>query len=482
MIEHRNVMREMEGNAIGNASGKEQEMTMRREVQELHDENENLRKQLVRLKKDYEEQMDVKEEENKNTRNEIKVITKKLNWHHYKTKTLEKDLRTMDRSNQIWKDMCEAHAPHPNDDVKNENMRCQREIEKLEHELKVEKKNISWIKSEQDNVKSTLELKQEEIECQKEVIQTQTSKLDKLSLDAKNEKIKHQEIMIQTVESHESKIQMLEDCIVRRDQEMQKLEKENMSKNHENVNENNDVESENKVEGSMNQPNNDNGEDKDEEDIDLVCNNKALNNQMYPEKHESEVQKEDVENEDLPGMSCKPPGLFCKPSNMEDEESIKVDSEDYEIETPDVNKTKRTNYIKNKEELGWSNVGKNGKTKKEETKEWRKELMVLKPEIKACIKWLEEAMTETKKNKSKNLHETFKTGEKHKQFDTTKDDLLRLMKNVKDMDDLLLTQARHKDAKRWGGSIMYMLKEMGGKSHSKWHEETGKHEKSICEK
>ena len=66
--------------------------------------------------------MDMKEEE-KNIRKELTVTIKKLHWHYYKSKTLEKDLRTMDRSNQMWKDMCEAHAPYPNDDVKNENMR-----------------------------------------------------------------------------------------------------------------------------------------------------------------------------------------------------------------------------------------------------------------------------------------------------------------------------------------------------------------------
>lgn len=65
----------------------------------------------------------MKEEENKNMRNEIIVTIKNLHWHHYKTKTLEKDLQTMDRQNQTWKDMCEPHVPHPKYEEKNENKR-----------------------------------------------------------------------------------------------------------------------------------------------------------------------------------------------------------------------------------------------------------------------------------------------------------------------------------------------------------------------
>ena len=39
MIKHRNIIREMEENAIGNVSGKDQEMKLRREVQKLQYEN-----------------------------------------------------------------------------------------------------------------------------------------------------------------------------------------------------------------------------------------------------------------------------------------------------------------------------------------------------------------------------------------------------------------------------------------------------------
>ena len=65
------------------------------------------------------------------TKAALMAIIKKLNWCHYRNKNLEKNIWTMDRSNQIWKENCESCTLKSDKElnVKSEN-------EKLEIKLK----------------------------------------------------------------------------------------------------------------------------------------------------------------------------------------------------------------------------------------------------------------------------------------------------------------------------------------------------------
>lgn len=58
--------------------------------------------------------------------------------------------------------------------------------------------------------------------------------------------------------------------------------------------------------------------------------------------------------------------------------------------------------MKNKEKSDQNNVGRNRKIKKEVKKEWRRYLMILKPEIKKCHKIIDDVLEKVKKNKKLN--------------------------------------------------------------------------------
>lgn len=75
-------------------------------------------------------------------------------------------------------------------------------------------------------------------------------------------------------------------------------------------------------------------------------------------------------------------------------------------------------------------------------------------------------MTEIKKDKTTTLHRCHGDLGIHKDVEARKKDTLKLLKKVKNEDDVLLLKDRHKDVKKWGGKVMFTLKIMGGKSHA----------------